>query len=104
MTAAPAVMSAPTSGGEHRMAADNEMIHVVDASGREQYITVAHIVSVIFTTSGTHQATITLTTARAGGTVTIRDAHATHLKRWLEERATEVATATPPPDQPEGSV
>ncbi len=86
------------------MAADNEMIHVVDASGREQYITVAHIVSVIFTTSGTHQATITLTTAGAGGSITVRGDHATHLKRWLERRATKATTAAPRPDPSEGSL
>ena len=86
------------------MAADNEMIHVVDGSGREQYIAVAHIVSVLFTTSGTHQATITLTTAGAGGSITIRGDHATHLKRWLEGRATKATTAPPQPAQTEGDV
>ncbi len=86
------------------MAADNEMIHVVDASGREQYITVAHIVSVIFTTSGTHQATITLTTAGAGGSITVRGDHAVHLKRWLAGRATKATTPAPRPDPSEGSL
>ena len=85
------------------MAADNEMLHVVDASGREQYISVAHIVSVLFTTSGTQQATITLTTAGAGGTITIRGDHAVHLKRWLEGRATKATTPAPRPDPLEGS-
>ena len=85
------------------MAADNELIHVVDASGREHYISVAHIVSVLFTTSGTHQATITLTTAGAGGSITVRGDHAAHLKRWLAGRATRVTTAAPGPDPPEGS-
>ena len=86
------------------MATDNEMIHVVDASGREQYIAVAHIVSVLFTTSGTQQATITLTTAGAGGSITIRGDHAIHLKRWLERRASKVTTAPPPPNPPDGGV
>ncbi len=86
------------------MAADNELIHVVDGSGREHYISVAHIVSVLFTTSGTHQATMTLTTAGAGGIITIRGDHAAHLKRWLDARATKATTATPQPAQPEASV
>ncbi len=85
------------------MAADNELIHVVDASGREQYITVAHIVSVLFTTSGTRQATITLTTAGAGGSIVVRGDHAVHLKRWLEGRATKVTTAAPRPAEQEGA-
>ena len=85
------------------MAADNELIHVVDGSGREHYISVAHIVSVLFTTGGTQQATLTLTTAGAGGSVTVPRDHATHVKRWLERRATK---ATPPalrPDPADGS-
>ena len=85
------------------MAADNELIHVVDGSGREHDIAVAHIASVLFTTSGTRQATITLTTAGAGGSITIRDDHAVHLKRWLEGRATKVTAAAPRLDPPEGS-
>ena len=85
------------------MAADNEMIHVVDASGREQYIGVAHIVSVLFTTSGTRQATITLTTAGVGGSITARGDHATHVKRWLERRATKATTPALRPDAPDGS-
>ena len=85
------------------MAADTELIHVVDSSGREHYISVAHIVSVLFTTSGTQQATLTLTTAGAGGIITIRGDHAVHLKRWLDGRATKATTAAPRPDLPEGS-
>ncbi len=85
------------------MAVDNEMIHLVDASGREQYITVAHIVSVIFTTSGTRQATITLTTAGAGGSITVRGDHAVHLQRWLEGRATKATTAPPRSTEQEGA-
>ena len=61
------------------MAADNEMIHVVDGSGREHYISVAHIVSVLFSTGGQQQATITLTTAGAGGSITMRGARAAHV-------------------------
>ena len=86
------------------MAADNEMIHVVDGSGREHFISVAHIVSVLFSTSGTQQATMTLTTAGAGGTITIRGDHAVHLKRWLEGRATKATTPPPRPTQPEGGM
>ncbi len=86
------------------MVGDTEMIHVVDGSGREHYISVAHIVSVLFTTSGTHQATITLTTAGAGGSITVRGDQATHLKRWLAGRATKATTPAPRPTQPEGSV
>ena len=85
------------------MATDNEMIHVVDASGRQQHIAVAHIVSVLFTTSGTQQATITLTTAGAGGSITVRGDHAVHLKRWLERRATKATTAPPRPTEQEGA-
>ena len=85
------------------MVADNELIHVVDASGREHYISVAHLVSVLFTTSGNQQATITLTTAGAGGIITVRGDHAVHRKRWLEGRATKVTAAAPRLDPPEGS-
>ncbi len=85
------------------MAADNELIHAVDGSGREHFISVAHIVSVLFTTRGTRQATITLTTAGAGGTITIRDDHAVHLKRWLEGRATKATTPAPRPSEQEGA-
>ena len=85
------------------MVADNELIHVVDASGREHYISVAHIVSVLFTTSGTHQATMTLTTAGAGGIITIRGDHAVHLKRWLDGRATKVTMPAPRPAEQEGA-
>ncbi len=86
------------------MAADTELIHVVDGSGREHDISVAHIVSVLFTASGTHQATITRTTAGAGGSITVRGDHAAHVKRWLERRATKATTPAARPDLPEGSV
>ena len=82
------------------MAADTELIHVVDGSGREHYISVAHIVSVLFTTGGTQQATLNLTTAGAGGIITIRGDHAARLKHWLAGRATKVTTAAPRPDLP----
>ncbi len=85
------------------MAADNEMIHVVDGSGREHDISVAHLVSVLFTTGGTQQATLNLTTAGAGGIITIRGDHAVHLKRWLAGRATKVTTAAPRPAEQEGA-
>ncbi len=85
------------------MAADNELIHVVDASGREHYISVAHIVSVLFSTGSNQQATITLTTAGAGGSIVVRGDQAVRLKRWLEERATKATTAPPQPAQPEGA-
>ena len=77
----------------------SEIIHVVDGSGREHYIAVAHIVSVLFATGGTQQATITLTTAGAGGSITVRGDHAVYLKRWLEQRATKATTPAPRPTE-----
>ena len=84
------------------MGAGAEMIQVVDGSGREHHISAAHLGGVPFATGGTPQATMVLSTAGAGGALTVRADHAAHPRRWLERRATTATTAPPPPGSPHG--